>query len=262
MEGVRYWVQYNNKLFSNEEVVHFAINPNTANPFMGTGYALSLREIIQNLKQANEVKKKFMSGKFMPQVIIKVDAETEEIASEAGRKIIEEKYLNREEAGAPWIIPAELLSIEQVKPLSLTDIALKDGVELDKKTVAGLIGVPAFFLGVGSFNQQEYNNFVNTRIMSIAQVIAQTLTRDILYSPDMYFKLNPRSLYAYDMKDMVAAGVTLVKSNCMRRNELRGWIDLPHDEEMEPLLVLENFLNQEDLGNQGKLKGGEENAEG
>ena len=117
--------------------------------------------------------------------------------------------------------------------------------------------IRAFFLGVWKFDKDEYNNFVDTRIMGIAQIISQTLTRDLLYSPDWYFKLNPRSLYAYNLTDMVSAGTSMIKLNSMRRNELRDWVGMDPDDEMEELLVLENFLLQEDLSKQNKLKGGE-----
>ena len=45
----------------------------------------------------------------------------------------------------------------------------------------------------------------------------------------------------------------------MRRNELRDWIGLEPDDEMDELLALENYIPASKLGDQKKLnKGGEE----
>lgn len=254
-----YLINYNGKVYSPDEVIHFVINPNPNYPYKGTGYRVALREIVKNLNQATKTKNNFMSGKYMPSLIIAVDALTEELSSKEGRESIMTKYFDETEGGKPWIIPADLIKVEQVKPLSLKDIAIVEGVELDKKTVAGLIGVPAFFLGVGEFNKEEYNNFINTRIYAIGQIISQTLTRDLLYSPNWFFRLNPRSLYSYDLTEMVTAGAQLVDRNAMRRNELRDWIGLDPDTEMNELIVLENYIPASAIGQQNKLKGGEEN---
>ncbi len=256
-----YSINYGGKVYAPDEVVHFVINPSPLYPWKGTGYRIVLRDLIHNLKQANKTKCSFMSGQYMPNIIIRVDALAEEMASEAGREQVKKKYLGSAKPGEPWVIPAELMEIQSVKPLSLQDIAINPSVEIDKRTVAGIIGIPAFFLGVGDFNKDEYNNFVDTRIMGIAQIIAQTLTRDLLYKPTWYFKLNPRSLYAYNLTDMVKAGTDMIDRNAMRRNELRDWVGMDPDDEMEELLVLENYLHQEDLSKQKKLKGGGEGGE-
>ena len=52
----------------------------------------------------------------------------------------------------------------------------------------------------------------------------------------------------------------MVQLAAMRRNELRDWVGLAPDPEMENIIVLENYLNQDDLDKQKKLKGGENDA--
>lgn len=262
-----YSVLYHDKNYDPDELVHFVRNPSPNVPYIGTGYRLVLKDIVKNLQQATQTKSTFMSGKYMPNLIIKADGLTEEFTTEEGRDKILSKYITDSSAGKPWVIPAELIDVQQVKPLSLNDIAINESVEIDKKTVAGLLGVPAFLLGVGTFNKDEYNNFINTTVMSIGSIIAQTLTKDLVYKEQWYFKLNPRSLYSYNLTELVNAGSSMAKINAMRRNELRNWVGLDPDPEMEELLVLENFIKQEDVDKQNKLsndssdlKGGDTNA--
>lgn len=252
-----YYVQYGQVTLNPDEIVHFTINPDASRPHIGTGYKIALRDIVQNLTQATQTKNSFMRSKNVPSVVVSVQGDIDTLASEEGRKTIIKSYLETTEAGQPWIIPVDMMKIDQVKPLTLKDIAINESVEIDKKTIAGLIGVPAFYLGVGSFNKEEYNTFINTRILSIAQIIAQTLTRDLLISSNRYFRLNPRSLYSYNITELVNAGSQMVQLAAMRRNELRDWVGLAPDPEMDKIIVLENYLNQEDLSNQNKLKGGE-----
>ena len=63
---------------------------------------------------------------------------------------------------------------------------------------------------------------------------------------------------AYDLSELVTAGKPLVEINALRRNELRNWIGLDPDSEMNELIVLENYIPQDKLGDQGKLKGGDD----
>ena len=256
-----YKIEYGSVTLSPDEVIHFAMNPNPIRPHIGTGYKITLRDIADNLTQATKTKKSFMRNKNIPSLVVSVSGDTEELTTEKGKTAIKNSYLSSAQAGDPWIIPAEMIKVEQVKPLTLKDIAINESVEIDKKTIAGLIGVPAFFLGVDKFDKEEYNNFVNTRILSISLIISQTLTRDLVTSENKYFRLNPRSLYSYNITELVSAGTQMVQIAALRRNELRDWIGMPPDEDMNEIIVLENYLPQKELGNQKKLKGGENDDE-
>ncbi len=202
-----------------------------------------------------------MSEKYLPNMIVRVDALSEEMASEAGRQQIKDKYLKESQPGEPWIIPADLLDVKEVKPLSLKDIAINESVELDKKTVASLLDVPSFILGVGDFNKDEYNNFIRTRIKAIADVFQQTLTKGLLLNPNWYFKCNPKSLMAYDTRELAEIGMNLYIRGIYTGNDVLNLIGDSPKEGLDELIILENFIPAGMIGEQNKLKGGDKSGE-
>ena len=248
-----YKVLINGEEYMPDEILHFVLNPGNYYPWKGQGLQVALKDVANNLKQAAATEKGFMQSKWKPSVIVKVDALTEEFASPEGRSRLLAEYIDTSEVGEPWMIPAEQFSVEQIKPLSLSDLALSDMVTLDKKTVASILGVPPFVLGVGEFKQEEWNNFIDSTIMPVALIIQQELTKKLLYSPDYYFKFNQRSLYTYSLQETISAGSEMVDRMALRRNEWRDWVGLPPDSEMNELLALENYLPADRLGDQGKL---------
>ena len=252
-----YYIVYGGNRLEPDEVLHFIINPDPERPWIGTGYRATLKDILKGIKQANHTKLKLMESP-APSIIVKVDGLTEEFSNVKGRRKLREQYIDASENGEPWIIPSENFSVDVIKPLTLNDLAIERNIELDKRTIAGLFGVPAFLVGVGEFNADEFNHFISTRLMPMATNIEQELTRKLIYSPDMYWHFNPRSLFAYSLTEIITAGSAMVDRMAMRRNEWRDWIGLTPDEEMEELLALENYIPADKLGEQNKLKGGEE----
>lgn len=239
-----------------DEVLHFALDPDSTYPWLGTGYRVSLGDVAQNLKQAAATQRGFLSSKWKPSLIVKVDALADEFASPEGRRRLLESYAAGQD-GEPWLIPAEQFSVEQVKPLTLSDLALDAMVTLDKRTVASVLGVPPFVLGIGEFDRDAWNNFINATIMPLARVIEQELTKKLLWAEDLFFRFNSWSLYSYSIPELVSAGAEMVDRMALRRNEWRGWLDLPPDAEMTELLALENYIPADRLGDQSKLTGGE-----
>lgn len=242
-----------------EDVLHFAINPDTDQAWKGTGYRIQLKEVAKTLQQASETKKGFMESKWHPSLIVKVDSTADELASQEGRKKLSKQYLETSSAGEPWMIPADLMDIKEVRPLSLNDIALPDSVKLDKRTVAAILDVPPFIVGEGSFDREEWNNFIATRIKGISDVLMQTFTRSLLLSPNWYFRHNIRSLYSYDLEKLSKVGDDNYTRGIMTGNEVRDWIGLDPMEGLENLVILENYIPAGMIADQKKLvQGGED----
>lgn len=251
-DGESYKVLVNGVAFRPDEVLHFVLRPNPEQPWEGEGFRVSLRDVVKSLRQTQSTKQAMMENP-APSLIVKVDGLAEELQTSEGREALSKQYLSVRENGRPWFVPAEALSFEQVKPLSLNDLAIKTSLEIDKRAIAAIFGVPPFLLGVGEFSKNEFNWFVSTRVMTIAKSIEQELTKKLLYSPDLYWRFNQRSLLNYDITELVSAGKQMVDRMALRRNEWRDWISLPPDKEMDELLALENYLPQDRLGDQKKL---------
>lgn len=234
-------------------LMHFVYNPDPLYLWKGQGVTVTLKDIANNLKQAQKTENAFMSSEWKPSIIVKVDALTDEFSSPEGRQKLLESYVKPSQTGEPWLIPAEQFQVEQVRPLTLADLAIKDTVELDKKTVAAVIGVPAFLLGVGEYKREEWNTFVQTKVRAIAQNIQQEMTRCLIISPKWYLRLNYWSLMDYDLKavsDILLAGAD---RGFVCGDEWRDRMNLA-PAGLKEYNVLENYIPIDKTGDQNKLK--------
>ncbi len=256
-DGFGYKVVISGREYDPDNVLHFVLNPGSYYPWLGEGYRVALSDVANNLKQAAATEKGFMSSKWKPSIIVKVDSLTDEFSSPEGRRKLLEDYVETTEAGEPWMIPADQFSVEQVRPLTLSDLALADFVQLDKRTVAAILGVPPFVLGVGDFHREAWNNFISSTIMPIARMIEQELTRKLLLSPNWFFRFNVRSLYNYELRDMAQVADDQFVRGIMTGNEVRDWIGMPPLEGLNELVILENYIPRGMIGEQNKLNGGD-----
>ncbi len=247
-----YKVLIDGKAHDPSELLHFTYNPDPTYLWKGRGITVTLKDIANNLKQAQKTENAFMKSEWKPSIIVKVDGLTEEFASPEGRARLLADYIQPSVPGAPWMIPSEAFSVEQVRPLTLSDLAIRDTIELDKKTVASVIGVPGYLLGVGDFNRDEWNNFIQTKIRAIALGIQQELTRGLIVSPKWYLQMNFWSLMDYDLSSVSSILLAGADRGYVNGDE---WRDRMHmaPAGLKDYKVLENYIPYEDSGKQKKL---------
>ncbi len=246
------------KRFAADEILHFVLNPDPNNPFVGTGYKIPLRDVLKTLKLASDTKASFMQSGLMPSLIIAADSlfnnEEEEDGKRPTDRVIKD-YKRSAERGEPWVIPDELLKVHEIKPLTLSDIALNDNIEADKREVAAVLGIPSYLLGVGKYDRDEFNNFVSTKISNIAKTIEQELTKKLLISDYRYFKFDTNSLMDYSFSEKGSVYASLADKGIITPNEARDKLGFSWGgEELDKFRILENYIPVEDIGNQKKLK--------
>ena len=251
-----YEIYIDGKKHRPDDVLHFTYNPDKTYLWKGQGVTVTLRDIANNLKQAEATKKGFLESKWKPSIIVKVDSMTEELASPEGRNRILNEYIKMNGEGKPWVIPAEQIDVETVKPLTLADLAIADTVELDKRTVAAVIGVPPFLLGVGEYDPDAWNAFVRTKVRAIVTGIAQEMTRKLIISPQWYIRFNEMSLLDWDLQTIASVFGELRKQGVVDGNEVRDRIGMSPRDGLSELVMLENYIPTDKLGDQKKLQGG------
>lgn len=234
------------------ELMHFVYNPNRTYLWKGDGVTVALSEVLQNLVQARTTEKAFMASEYKPSIIVRADALVDAFATPEGRQILIDDYMKPAQRGEPWLIPAEQFDVQQVKPLTLTDLAIDSSMKLNKQTIAALFGVPPWFVGVGDYKRDEYNTFIQTKIMSLAKVLATEITKKLIISPRWYVTFNVWSLMDFDLK--AVSDIMLAGSD---RGFVNGdeWRDRVHlnPAGLKEYRVLENYIPFDMAGMQKKL---------
>ena len=246
-----YLVQWRGYTYAPDEVLHFRLYTDPERPWKGRGVRVQANRLAASLNTTTELKDMLNSPDYKPPLIVAVNSDSA-FSDEAEREKFRENYLSDSKDGKPWVLPADLLKIEQIKPMSLTDLAIKDTVELDKKTAAAIFGVPGFTLGIGNFSEAEHNHCVRTVYIPICQGIEQEMTLKLLASPRRYFKISRRRLYAYALKDLINMDLAMADRGYLNGDEVRADMDL------DPVGLtertrLENFIPTDMAGNQKKL---------
>lgn len=251
--GYGYTITIDGIEYDPHDLLHFALNPDKHYPWKGTGFKVAIKDIATNLKQAAATEKAFNSQKWKPPMIVKVDGISTEFADREGRSRLVHDYLETTEEGEPWIIPAQQMEVSSVKPLTLQDLALSDTVQLNKRTAAAIVGVPSFFVGVGEFKKEEFNNFVTNDLRKVVECIQQTLTKGLIIKPEWYIKGNIWQLLDWDLATITTVFTAFGDRGWVSGNEARDKINLEPKEGLDELKVLENYIPADMSGNQKKL---------
>lgn len=256
--GQSYSVRWNGVDFDPDGCLclHMHVDPDY--PWRSRGISEQVSRLMNCLALSEETKSSFLSTEYKPNVIVSVNADSD-LADPEEREKVKKKLLTSK-PGEPLIVSADMMKVETIRPLSLNDLAIRDTITLDRQGVAAAFGVPAFVLGVGQFNQQEYNQFIRSRILPLCAVIEQELTLKLAESNTDYFKFNVNRLYAYDTITMGGLYAALKDRGVVTGNETRSLLDLDPKEGLDELTQLENYIPVELAADQKKLVGGDENA--
>lgn len=257
--GLDYRIYWRGGTYDPADCLHFRLFSDPASPWRGRGYRVKSQDIADSLAQASATKTEYLRSEYKPPLIISVDTDSD-LSDESRRERLEDAYLKRP-SGKPWIIPGGLIKIDSVKPMSLSDLAIADTISLDRRSAAAIYGLPAFLVGEGSYNEQEYQAFVRGPIKYICEGIQQELTCKLLMNPREYYKFGVRRLYNYDAAAVTSIMLSMAAQGMADGNEVRAELDLPPREGLDELRALENYIPADMAGEQKKLRPNDEPEE-
>lgn len=253
-------VEWKGLRIERSDVIPFISGADVRHPWRGVGLQAALSDLTESLANGNELKNTLVNPTYRPPIIVSFATDSD-LSNEEKRENLRRQYLTDQTRGKPWIIPGGLMKIDTLKPMSLNDLCIKDTMELDKKAVASITGVPAFILGVGSYNRDEYNGFIDTKIMPRAAGIAQALTAGLLTSSQRFWRFSPRRLYNYGLKELSEIYQNLYVRGLADGNEVRDAVGMDPKKGLDQLVILENYIPAGMIGDQKKLNPKEEKSD-
>lgn len=247
-DGVLFYVEDGQiKQVDEEKCLKFA--------FYSFDVARLMKEKLQNIKTAMELKKYFLKTAFKPNLQMILDGamtttETTKIAQELAQSIEESRDNNR-----PYIVPRDSLELVEMEKLTYSNLGVESAVDNEKLAIANAIGVPPFLLGVGNYNAEEYNAFIKCYLLPKLKMIEQTLSL-IFYSPFRYVKFSTKSLYQFGLEEQTSLVNKGLSMGYITGNEAREFLGFErvNQEELDEFRILENYIPLDMAGEQKKLK--------
>ena len=95
----------------------------------------------------------------------------------------------------------------------------------------------------------------------MAKSIMQEFTKKLIINPRWYLKFNTLSLMNYDIQSIYSVFGGLRTQGVVTGNEVREMLGMSpiDDESMDELIMLENYIPADRIGDQEKLNGGQAN---
>lgn len=261
-DGRSYEVLWKGRRLDRRSVLHFRLFPDPRTPWNGRGYRVTGAELANAIAGANELKAALTSPDYKPPMIVYADVDSDFFSDEK-RDELRRMYLEDTDSGKPWILPQGVLKAEQFRPLSLTDLAIKDTTELNRTAAAALLRMPSFLMGVGAYSREEYNTWIKRSVLPICQSITQTLTLGLLDNEAWYFAMPEKRIYAYTPLELVNMGLAMSDRGYATGDEVRDFA-MMDPAGLTDFRALENYIPYDLAPLQAKLlqpaNGGGDNA--
>lgn len=218
-----------------------------------------LKQPLTNLAVARKAKERFFKSSAAPNRVVYMDLDVSGLNERDDKNldIFKDSIEYSVENGLPMFMEKNFAEVKDLNAVKYAEVGLDDAIADDVRQIAGIIGVPSFFLGVGSFDRAQYNLFITTTFLAIVRMFEQSLSR-VLLSPKFYVKYDTKKLLNISPLEQAQFVVTLVNNALATGNEGRSVLGMSpvDDPGMNEFRTLENYIPVDKAGAQKKLNGG------